>query len=200
MQGSFNGTIRQYFTVTDSNSWYKTITTQALIADNYAALASQFLDCRVHSLNIYYEPNAATSKSGNYAACLIDADAASATALSYGRILANPGSVVRKAYQSFGLHWKWTEPSDAEFRRIDDNTYPWCVFQMATNDPNSAVKLGGDLIVDASITLRNQLQSVSDQLHSHFTNVDLSLVSLEHLHYMEDSINAELAKRVQVSL
>jgi len=153
MQGSFSGSIRNYYSISSNSTWYKSISVQDLIADQYAALATQFGEIRVNALRAYYTPDAPTSSAGSYAACLIDSTTKkSVTTPTYALIMSLPGSTVRKTYQSCGLHWKWTEPSDAEFRNIDDAS-PVCDILMATN--TSTAKLSGDLIVDVSIILRS---------------------------------------------
>lgn len=152
LQGSFSGSIRQYFTISVVDTYYKSFTVSDFLADAYASLKSQFAECRVHAVRVYYQPDASTAITGQYAACLVDSTTVAAKTLTYGQILSMPGSTARKMWQSTGLHWKWTEPSDAEFVATNDTTTKVCLLFMATNA--TLVKLGGDLIVDVSMTLR----------------------------------------------
>lgn len=152
MQGSFQGSIRNYFTIASSTTFYKSITRDDLLGDQFAALKTQFAECRVNSLRVYIQPDQATNTSGSYAACLIDSTTAKAKTLTYGAILALPGSTSRKMFQPTGLHWKWTEPSDAEFVLSNSTTNIICDIYIATNGTQT---ISGDLIVDASVTLRS---------------------------------------------
>lgn len=152
MQGSFQGSIRNYYTIESAKDFYKSITRGDLLGDQFAALKTQFGECRVNSLRVYIQPDQSTSSSGSYAACLIDSTTSKAKTLTYGAILALPGSTSRKMYQPSGLHWKWTEPSDAEFVLSNSTTSVICDVYIATNGTQT---ISGDLIVDASVTLRS---------------------------------------------
>jgi len=153
MQGSFQGSIRNYYTIGSASSYYKSITRDDLLGDQFAALKTQFGECRVNSLRVYIQPDQGTNSTGSYAACLIDSSTAKGKTLSYGAILALPGSTGRKMYQPCGLHWKWTEPSDSEFVLSNNTSNIICDVYIACN---GSQKISGDLIVDASVTLRSQ--------------------------------------------
>lgn len=160
MQGSFSGSIRNYFTVDKGQGWVKDLTFADILGDNFASLKTQFAECRVLSLRCYYEPEYGTNTSGSYAAALIDGARTSPKKLSYGTILALPGSTTRKMYQSVGLHWKWTEPSDAEFEATTSTRSICCVFLSGNS---TAAEVSGELVVDASIVLRTQSSAFSDE-------------------------------------
>lgn len=160
-QGSFNGSIRNYFSIGSATSFYKSITRDDLLGDQFAALKTQFGECRIHSLRVYVQPDQPTSSSGLYASALIDSSTSKATTLSYGQILALPGSTCRKIFQTVGHHWKWTEPSDAEFRLSSDKNDVICEFFLHTN--SDSVKVSGDLVVDTSLTLRSSPAAFTDE-------------------------------------
>lgn len=165
MQGSFSGSIRNYYTVASSKAYYKSFTCGDLIGDQYASLAAQFTEVRINAARLYFYPSEGTTGSFSYAACLFDSTGSTSTTTpSFGEICASPGSVVRRAWQTAGFHWKWTEPSDCEFNRITNAATKLFVFQLA---PNESASLGGELIVDASVTLRNQAGSVASSLVTH---------------------------------
>jgi hypothetical protein len=151
MQGSFSGSIRQYFTIAATTSYYKSITPQNLFSDYYASLATQFAEVRINSIRLYYTPEASTSTNGQYAAALIDTTANNAATLDYGQVLSLPGSTARKVYQSCGLHWKWTEPSDAEFVR-SNSAQSICDLFLSSN--TTAKNISGEIVCDASVIMR----------------------------------------------
>lgn len=152
MQGSFSGSIRQYYTLKAKGSWYKTISVTSLLSDSFASLKTQFAEVQIKAIRVYYTPNAATTSSGNYAMALIDSDNIPVKQLTYASILSLPGSTCRKLFQGAGCHWKWTEPSDAEFRSTS-SAEAICAYYVATQDETADI--GGDVVVDASLTLRS---------------------------------------------
>lgn len=165
MQGSFTGSIRQYFTVKSTTQFYKTFTPADLIGDRYASLAAQFTEVRFNACRLYFYPDSGTGAAFSYAACLFDdTSASSSTTPTFGEILASPGSVCRRGWQTCGLHWKWTEPSDAEFRSISGTVDKLFIFQLATNN---TITIAGELVCDCSIILRNQTGSVATTLRRH---------------------------------
>lgn len=163
MQGSFTGSIRNYYTVPSNTGYYHSITRDELLGDQFVSLKTQFGECRIISVRAYFQPDQSTDTAGLYASCLIDQDHSKAGNLSYGQILALPGSTSRKVYQSVGHHWKWTEPSDANFRKTNDKDDGVCEFFLRTN--TDSVKVSGDLVVDASIVLRSIPSSFGEQTH-----------------------------------
>ena len=176
MQGSFQGSIRNYFTIPSATTFYKSVTRNDLLGDQFAALKTQFGECRVNSLRVYIQPDQPTSSSGSYAACLIDSSTAKAKSITYGAILALPGSTSRKMYQPIGMHWKWTEPSDAEFVLSNSATAVICDVYIATNGTQT---IFGDLIIDASITLRSHPGAFANQLTRMIEIHDWSQTQLE---------------------
>lgn len=191
MQGSFNGSIRQYFNIDAVNSYYKTLAVSDLVGDQYASLAAQFSEVRVNSIRAYYEPSKGTGAEGLYAACLFDVtNESSASTLSYGRVVASPGSVVRKLWQPSGFHWKWTEPSDAEFVHIS-STNRILVFQVIGQ---ASITIPGELIIDASITLRNQGQSVAESLERHISLIGPDQLSADKALELSSMMLAKFTK------
>lgn len=165
MQGSFSGSIRNYFTVNAAKFFYKSITISDILGDEYASLKSQFGEGRINAMRCYYQPEYGTDKVGQYAACLIDTTSKKAvSSLSYGAVLALPGSTTRKSYQPCGLHWKWTEPTDAEFINTT-STSPICVVYLAPNAIASEVS--GELIIDCSVILRTNANALGERCHLH---------------------------------
>lgn len=152
MQGTFSGTIRQFYTVNAKGVYHRDLPVASLLNDAYAALKTQFAEVQVKAIRVYFVPNATTSVSGNYTMALIDADNLPSKDLTYSQVLASPGSTVRKMWQGVGCHWKWTEPSDAEYKATNDD-HVICTTYIAT--ANNAAEILGDLTVDASITLRS---------------------------------------------
>jgi hypothetical protein len=192
MQGSFNGSIRQFYTVPSATTYYKSFSYSSILSDAYASLAANFTEVRVNSLRVYYEPAAATGTTGHYAACLFDSDTTANTTPTYRNVIASPGSTARKHYQSIGLHWKWTEPDDANFKSTK-STDTICVMLMASA---GTTPVEGTLIVDISIVLRNQSGNIATTiqnlhhhiLHSSFDQIELSQI-VDSLHQASTSIS-----------
>lgn len=155
MQGTFQGSLRQFYTVTTTSGYFeKNIVASSLLADAYASLGVAFFEIQVKAIRVYFTPSNAITSPGVYAACLIDGDSiTSSPKIGYAQILGNPGSVSRRSYQSCGLHWKWTEPSDSEFRKTNDNSTITSFFLRLSKD--DAPTLTGELTVDASVVLRS---------------------------------------------
>lgn len=155
MQGTFQGTIRQFYTVqTTAKNYFRQLPLASLLADAYVSLRTQFAEAQVKSIRAYYTPTAPITTAGAYAAALIDGDhlAAAGVAQDYDIVLSMPNSVVRRAYQPAGMHWKWTEPSDAEFMPTNSAEV---IAALYISTPTGGENLAGEITLDVSIVLRS---------------------------------------------
>lgn len=155
MQGTFSGTIRQFYTVKTSNSnYYRQFPLTSLLADAYVSLRTQFAEAQVKSIRVYFTPTVPITTAGSYAAAFIDGDhlAAANKAQDYDIVLSMPNSVVRRIYQPAGMHWKWTEPSDAEFM---PTTSADIIAALYISTPTGGDSIAGEVTLDASIVLRS---------------------------------------------
>lgn len=161
MQGSFQGSLRQYYTITSATSFSHRFTYSGVLGDAYASLKTAFAEIRVHSLRVYVVSDLNVATDYAYASCLIDSIGKTKAGLTYGQVLSMPGSSFRRMYQGCGHHWKWTEPSDAEFNLTNSDV---SIADFYLSVTNAKVPFGGHLVVDISVTLRDFGGLVTDHV------------------------------------
>jgi len=161
MAGCFNGSVRSELYHMDAiHTYYKTYTFATLVGAEYAGLIAHFTEIRINAVRMYIQPTVAITEPGSYTACLFDSDVQSIATPKWGAVMASPGSVTRRMAQPCQLHWKWTEPSDANFRPTTSSDTV-AVLNVVTT--SSGEQLSARLICDVSLTLRNQAGTTSEK-------------------------------------
>lgn len=112
-----------------------------------------FHEIRVKRVNFWFISKLPITEPGLNAMAIFDNNQEALKVISYPVVAACPGSDTRRVYQTLCGTWYPTEPSDRNWRPIDDT--PFCQIYIATSrerQPSNTIL--GAIIADAHVSLR----------------------------------------------